>query len=454
MRSFWVDPYLWIHLVGIAAVPIFLEFCLVGLSIGEPLFPAWFELLFVGAIGILPILWMQWQRPFSIFSLLVLALKPTQLTEDQRRILSLFKSPINQVLAALVAVAMTWVLWQLYQLAPAVSPNLFPGVARGTALFIAALAFFGANLFLQIPVSVLGVLWTSNSQFAATAPYPVEQIRQGFTIPGIRVGAIVPPLFSEPVKAKVPASPPSPTVAQSSGAPPAPSPIVAPDQPIASVGEPRTAELDEDEFEDEPESVADAEDAIVDVAGAVADDIADAEDAIVDVADDIADDVADNIAADAETAATVEPDVEVERDDMAVADTDAADPMADTPASDPSLPATLLRESESFRLTETADITEEVPIAESVVERLVSPEGSQDTGITSAAADPEFDPEFDPAFDMEQTDAIDRTADSPEDAAASSIDTTTESINPPPDMIEDATLSETVESQDEDVIDR
>jgi hypothetical protein len=493
MRSFWVDPYLWIHLVGIAAVPIFLEFCLLGLSLGEPLFPVWFELLFVGTIGILPILWMQWQRPFSIFSLLVLALKPTHLTEDQRRILALFKAPLNRVLAVLVTVGMTWGLWQLYQLAPAVSPNLFPGIARGTALLIAALAFFGANLFLQIPISVLGVLWTSNSQFAATTPYPVEHIRQSFTIPGIRVGAIVPPLFSEPVQATVSTSPPPPTVAPLSSTPSA----------TASVSTSSPAALEEDDFEDEEFNTG-VEDAIEpsDVDVNVSDTTPNAElsapadisptdefvDADAPIAAELVTDaaIADSVDAiettDLETARdTIEIEPTLDANETAESSDDVTasagtvtdesgverppsfdSTQAEPPVPDPSIPTTLLRESEPLRLTESADVAEEIPIAESVVERLVSPEGLQEdamiTETTGGAS--EFDPGFDPNFDdstfaqefqPEQSDAIDRTLD-PEDSVTSSAGNRAESIDPPPDLVEDATLSETIEGHDEEEI--
>ena len=121
MRSFWSDPYLWVHLAGIAAVPLFLELCLLGLAVGTPIAPVGLEWLLVGAIGVAPVLWMQWQRPFSIFSLIVLALQPQQLTDDQRRILRLFRTPLEKGLAALMAIALLATLWQLFQIAPIAS---------------------------------------------------------------------------------------------------------------------------------------------------------------------------------------------------------------------------------------------------------------------------------------------------------------------------------------------
>jgi len=260
MRSFWFDPYLWVHLAGIAAVPLLLELCLLGLASGEPLFPVWFELLFVGAIGILPILWMQWQRPFSIFSLVILALKPSQLTEDQRRILQRFKLPVHRILAVLSAVGMVWVLWQLYQIAPAVAPTPFPGLSRTTALLIAAIAFLGSNLFLQVPVSVLSVLLISDNTFAATPAYPPERITQDFTIPGIRVAKILPPLVRRvaPIAAAVPpetptVAPPPARTATSAPVAPASIPATEPKTEAATVEPPFTA------VEQEPEQMTNQE---------------------------------------------------------------------------------------------------------------------------------------------------------------------------------------------------
>lgn len=200
MRSFRFDPYLWVHLAGVAAVPIFLELCLLGLGMGRSLMPIWFELLFVGGLGIAPILWMQWQKPFCIFSLLLLALRPDQLSEEQRKLLGLFKSPVNQFLSVGVAVLMAGVLWRFYEAAPIANGLIFPSATRGTGLLVAAIAFFFANLFLQVPASVLRVLLVGESVFATTEPYPVEQIPTAFTLVGLRVKKILPPLIPKPSK--------------------------------------------------------------------------------------------------------------------------------------------------------------------------------------------------------------------------------------------------------------
>jgi hypothetical protein len=199
MRSFRSDPYLWVHLAGLAALPIFLELCLVGLGMGNSLMPVWFELLFVGGLGILPILWMQWQKPFSIFSLVVLAVRPDRLSEDQRKVLGLFKTPIQRVIAVIVAVFMAFVLWQLYRIAP-IAGVVLPGATRGVGLLWAAIAFFLGNLFIQVPASVLRLLLMGDSNFAAAPAYPIEQIPSSFTLLGLRVNQLLPTLAAAPKK--------------------------------------------------------------------------------------------------------------------------------------------------------------------------------------------------------------------------------------------------------------
>lgn len=197
MRSFWSDPYLWIHLAGLASLPLWLELCWLGLAAGDPVLPFWLELLLVAAIGIVPIFWMQWQRPFYIFSLIGVALKPAQLTEDQRRLLTLFKSQRNRWLAIAPAIITFFALRQLYYLAPIANPvTPFAAEARWLGLLVAAIAFLGVNLFLQVPVSVFSVMLTGESTFAATAPYPLEAIRSDFTAVGIPVNQILPPVIA------------------------------------------------------------------------------------------------------------------------------------------------------------------------------------------------------------------------------------------------------------------
>jgi hypothetical protein len=143
-------------------------------------------------IGIVPVFLMQWLRPFEIFSLLILAMKPDKITDRQRQILSLFKMPKQRLLSAVTALLMLVILYGLYQLPP-LSLSEFPMLAqvKSLGLIIAYVAFAGANLFLQVPISVLGVLSNNEQQFAAIAPYPTEKILQDFTLAGFQVDKII-----------------------------------------------------------------------------------------------------------------------------------------------------------------------------------------------------------------------------------------------------------------------
>jgi hypothetical protein len=152
----------------------------------------------VAVAGIVPVLWMQWFRPFYIFSILVVAVKPQNLTSLQQRILTRFKTKLNQGIALFVAVLLTVILWQLYRLAPlAASVAPFPPSWRWAGLLLAASAFLASNLFLQVSASVMAVLLTPESEFAATKPYVLEKIRQDFTIAPWQVDRLLPALAAE-----------------------------------------------------------------------------------------------------------------------------------------------------------------------------------------------------------------------------------------------------------------
>lgn len=197
-KSFRAEPFLWIHLAGIAIAPLLLQVVWLGLAVGDPLPFVWLELLLLAIVGILPVWWMQWQRPFDIFSLLLLSVRPDKLTPQQRQILSLLKTKKQRFLSLAVALGMVWVLWQLYRLAPlaAIAASFLPQW-RILGLLIAALAFLANNLFVQVPVSVLGVLASSESQVNAIEPQPGEQIVRQFTVPGFKIEKILPLLATE-----------------------------------------------------------------------------------------------------------------------------------------------------------------------------------------------------------------------------------------------------------------
>jgi hypothetical protein len=200
MQSFRTEPFLWIHLSGLAALPLALELVWLGLAVGEPLLPVWIEFLIVGAIGIVPVLWMQLTRVFDIFSILVVAIAPDQLSDEQCRILSLFDKKTNKILTIAAGIFMLWVLWQVYRFAPVAAPvaSIVPGW-RLAGLLGAGVAFLASNLFLQVPLSVAQVLSTSQAEFDQTEPYPADKIPESFTIPGIKVKGILPSLTENEV---------------------------------------------------------------------------------------------------------------------------------------------------------------------------------------------------------------------------------------------------------------
>ena len=191
MSSFRTEPFLWIHLAGIAVAPLALLVMGVALGVATPLTPYPLELLLLVGMGLVPVLWMQWQRPFEIFSLLLIALRPDQLSEERRRILALFLRPRQRWLTLLGTLLLLLKLGFIYYYAPlaAMATLEFPQI-RILALLVAALAFLIANLFLQVPLSVLGVLLTSQATYEATQPLESTQVQTQFTIPGLRVRAL------------------------------------------------------------------------------------------------------------------------------------------------------------------------------------------------------------------------------------------------------------------------
>jgi hypothetical protein len=175
------------------------------------------ELVAIALLGVAPVLLMQIRRPFCIFSLLFLALKPAILNEDQRRLLTLFRRWWVRLVAVLVPLPLVWALLALYPVAVVASDiTPFAEWGRFGGVAIAAGSFLMANLFWQVPISVLLVMATAEKRFQATSPYPVEQISQDFTQIGLLLSRILPTVL-------LPG-----TVAQPAQAHPSPVPDVEP----------------------------------------------------------------------------------------------------------------------------------------------------------------------------------------------------------------------------------
>ena len=190
------EPFLWIHLLGIAVFPLFIGITIVGLSIGNS-YSFILELALITAIAVIPVFLMQIQRPFNIFSILFLSLKPESLSDRQKTILALFKRFRHKFVSAVAAVIMTLLLWVLYRLSPlAVGAIDFIPQQRIIGLTIAAVGFFAANLFFQIPLSVLLVLSTKQTKLTEISPCSLDEIKQDFTTIGLKIARIL--WFIEP----------------------------------------------------------------------------------------------------------------------------------------------------------------------------------------------------------------------------------------------------------------
>ena len=190
------DPYLWIHLAGLATVPLWLDICLAGLAVGDPVVAPGVELLTLGLVGTLPILWMQLQRPFYIFSVPGLALRPDQLSVERRRLLSLQRTLLSRLLVICSAIALLLGLYWLYQLAPiAADMTPFATKSRPTGWAIAAIAFLCANLFVQVPATVIPLLLTAPTTRPKTEPFESTDILKKFMVIGLRLEHILPDLL-------------------------------------------------------------------------------------------------------------------------------------------------------------------------------------------------------------------------------------------------------------------
>ncbi|WP_204141674.1 low-complexity tail membrane protein [Halomicronema sp. CCY15110] len=193
MSSHRRDPYLWLHLAGLATVPLWLDVCLAGLAIGEPIAPPWLEITTLTLIGTLPILWLQLRRPVYVFGVPGLALRPDRLSEERRRLLTLQRSWWSRGLLLLTAIALWGVLYRLYQMAPmAIDLPGLAGQSRATGWAICAGAFGLANLFALVPATVVPLLLASPRQLENTTPFEVSHILSKFLVLGLRLSRILP----------------------------------------------------------------------------------------------------------------------------------------------------------------------------------------------------------------------------------------------------------------------
>ncbi|MGB7251328.1 MAG: low-complexity tail membrane protein [Phormidesmis sp.] len=182
------NRYLWVQLVGLAAVPLLLDVCLAGLASSGPAPAFGLQFWVIATVGIVPTLAMQWFRPFYLFSLPPLALKPAVLSEDQQRCLRLLKSWQIKALAVLIAACLLWGLGQLYGRSPQITPLMTPT----GGLVSAAVAFFLTCTFLQISASAVRLLLVGANALTRVVPYEEGAIATDFLILGLRVNTLLP----------------------------------------------------------------------------------------------------------------------------------------------------------------------------------------------------------------------------------------------------------------------
>jgi hypothetical protein len=187
------EPFLWVHLVLLCAVPLTLVLSMGGLAVGEPVFPSWFEMMLLGLPPVFFVTWLQWQQPLSPFSLWLVAKPDRQLSDNQRRVLALLKQHPNGWhtggWVAVIASAFLYVIFrQMYEAAPlAESLAPFPPFLRLFGILWAEVFFLASNLFWQSGIAAIRVLLTSPTEFDRLAPYASEKIKNDFTTLGLQI---------------------------------------------------------------------------------------------------------------------------------------------------------------------------------------------------------------------------------------------------------------------------
>jgi len=182
-----IDPFVWIHVALLAAVPLTLVLSMIGLAVGDPVFPGWLETLLLGLPPIGLTVWLQWQKPLSLFSLWVVHKPSESLNEDQRRILTILKSYVTGWVAVVAGVFIYVIFRQMFITAPLAAGIIpFPSILRLVGVLWSVVFLLISSLLWQTGVAALRILLVSETEFANTVPYEIDRIKAGFTILGNR----------------------------------------------------------------------------------------------------------------------------------------------------------------------------------------------------------------------------------------------------------------------------
>ena len=185
-------PFIWGNIALLAGVPWLLALSMAGLAVGDPVFPAWFEIFLLGFPAIALAAWVQWQQPISPFSLWFVAKPSESLSEPERQILTLVKQQRNGWyvtgwIAAIVAIAMSAIFCKLYLAAPlaqVIAP--FPASLRLFGIIWAEIFFLLSNILAQAGISALRIKLTAESDIHSLQPFAVDKIKNNFTNIGWR----------------------------------------------------------------------------------------------------------------------------------------------------------------------------------------------------------------------------------------------------------------------------
>lgn len=187
------DPYLWLHLVGLATLPLTLALVAIALAWGIPLPFATAELILIVLIGGVPVWVLQILRPWQPFGFLFFQIPPERMDERQKQILRLIQGTRQPVLNVVGAVFMVILLWQLAHYAP-----LATGMSEGfwqwrlIGLGLAIAGFFLGNVSLQMSLTLLPALFQSEKTVKAMDQHPNVSIRRDFACWGLPMGQLFP----------------------------------------------------------------------------------------------------------------------------------------------------------------------------------------------------------------------------------------------------------------------
>lgn len=238
------DPYLWVHLAGLAALPLCAELCLLGLAAGDPLLPGGWDWLLVGLLGTAPIVAIQWLRPFYPFSVLLVSLRADRLNETQQRILQRWAGWETKAIALVASLLVLWALQRLDQLSP-LAAEIAPLDQRAIGLLVVWLGALLGSLLLTVALVSLWVLLTPQTAFSAIEPFPVGNVPGSFLRLSVRLTKVLPDLENAPVAApaKVP-EPESATPPETTNAPQEEAAAIAPEN-LPSPGDPEPLDATE-----------------------------------------------------------------------------------------------------------------------------------------------------------------------------------------------------------------